>query len=91
MKKLGFGMMRLPLTDADDHSAVDIERVKKMADMFLADGFTYFDTACPYHKGNSEVAFREAVVKRYPRSAYTITDKLTLFMIHDEKDIHAFF
>ena len=38
MKKLGFGMMRLPLTDGDDYSAVDIERVKKMADMFLASG-----------------------------------------------------
>ena len=91
MKKLGFGMMRLPLIQGDDYSTVDIERVKKMADMFLASGFTYFDTAYPYHKGNSEVAFREAVAKRYPRSAYTITDKLSLFMIRDEKEIPTFF
>ena len=90
MKKLGFGMMRLPLIQGDDYSTVDIERVKKMADMFLASGFTYFDTAYPYHKGNSEVAFREAVAKRYPRSAYTITDKLSLFMIRDEKKFRLF-
>ena len=87
MKKLGFGLMRLPLLNKDDYSSVDIESFKKMADTFLANGFTYFDTAYPYHRGNSEIAFREAVAKRYPRSAYTITDKLSLFMIHDEKEI----
>ena len=74
MKKLGFGLMRLPQTDSD-YGNVDYERVKKMADRFMAEGFTYFDTATPYHRGNSEVAFREAVAKRYPRDAYTITDK----------------
>lgn len=91
MKKLGFGLMRLPLLDQDDYSSIDIERFKKMADTFLTNGFTYFDTAYPYHRGNSEVAFREAVAKRYPRSAYTITDKLSLFMIRDEKEIPGFF
>lgn len=75
MKKLGFGLMRLPQLDPDDYTAVDIETTKKMADQFMKNGFTYFDTATPYHRGNSEVAFREAVAKRYPRDAYTITDK----------------
>lgn len=57
----------------------------------MANGFTYFDTAAPYHQGNSEVAFREAVVKRYPRTAYTITDKLSLFMIQQAEDMSSFF
>lgn len=91
MKKLGFGLMRLPQLDADDYSSVDIETVKRMADAFLKKGFTYFDTAAPYHQGNSEVAFREAVVKRYPRSAYTITDKLSLFMLKKPEDMPGFF
>lgn len=91
MKKLGFGLMRLPQLDADNYGSVDVEWVKKMADLFMEHGFTYFDTAAPYHQGNSEVAFREAVVKRYPRSSYTITDKLSLFMIRDEKEIPGFF
>ncbi len=65
MKKLGFGLMRLPIIDGD-HSKIDIEAVKKMVDEFLAKGFTYFDTAYVYHGGFSEVAFRKAVVKRYP-------------------------
>ncbi|NBJ92879.1 aldo/keto reductase [Parablautia muri] len=91
MKKLGFGLMRLPLLDKDDYSSVDIERVKKMADAFMENGFTYFDTAAPYHRGNSEVAFREAVAKRYPRTSYTITDKLSLFMIRHEEEMDGFF
>ena len=32
MKKLGFGLMRLPLTNPDDYSSVDIEAVKPMVD-----------------------------------------------------------
>ena len=91
MKKLGFGLMRLPQLDADDYTKVDIETVKKMADRFMENGFTYFDTAAPYHRGNSEIAFREAVAKRYPRDSYTITDKLTLFMVPKKEDMHSFF
>ena len=41
MKKLGFGFMRLPLTDPDNKASVDIELTKKMVDEFLARGFTY--------------------------------------------------
>lgn len=91
MKKLGFGLMRLPLTDPDDYSSVDIETVKKMVDSFMGAGLTYFDTAAPYHRGNSEIAFREAVAKRYPRSSYTITDKLSLFMLRNEAEFQPFF
>lgn len=41
IKKLGFGMMRLPQKDGK----IDIEQTKKMVDLFMAAGFTYFDTA----------------------------------------------
>ncbi len=91
MKKLGFGLMRLPQTDPNDYGGVDVERVKGMVDQFMENGFTYFDTAAPYHQGNSETAFREAVVKRYPRDSYTITDKLSLFMIRDPAEFPVFF
>ena len=45
VKKLGFGLMRLPAVDEADKSKVDVERVCHLADRFLAEGFTYFDTA----------------------------------------------
>lgn len=44
-KKLGFGLMRLPLLDANDAASIDIEQTKQMVDAFLENGFTYFDTA----------------------------------------------
>lgn len=90
MKKLGFGLMRLPIIGGDQ-SKIDIEAVKKMVDEFLAKGFTYFDTAYVYHGGFSEVAFREAVVKRYPRDAYTITTKLPLFSKPDRAGMEKIF
>lgn len=87
MKKLGFGLMRLPMVNEQ----VDIEKLKTLVDAFMERGFTYFDTAMPYHRGNSEIAFREAVVKRYPRESYTITDKLSFFMMKEKEDMEAFF
>ena len=39
MKKLGFGLMRLPQTDSD-YGKVDYERVNKMPDRFMAEGIT---------------------------------------------------
>ena len=91
MKKLAFGMMRLPLLDENDESSVDFEQVNKMADLFLERGFTFFDTAYPYHFGNCEVAFRKAVVERYPRDSYVIADKLPLFSITSEDQLEPIF
>ena len=80
--RLGFGLMRLPkLADG----SIDIPQVCEMTDRFIAAGGTYFDTAFVYDRGQSEVAFREAVAKRYPREAYTIATKLHATMqCHDE-------
>lgn len=90
-KKLAFGMMRLPLTDPADATAIDYAVVNRMVDNFMSKGFTHFDTAAPYHKMTSEVAFRECVAKRYPRESYTLTDKLSLFMVEKEEDLEPFF
>lgn len=91
MKKLAFGLMRLPQLDENDATSVDIERVKGMVDAFMEQGFTYFDTAAPYHGKHSEIAFREAVVKRYPRESYIVADKLSLGMIDKAEDMQSFF
>ncbi|MCD8028418.1 MAG: aldo/keto reductase [Erysipelotrichaceae bacterium] len=58
MKKLGFGLMRLPKIGED----IDIEQTK-MVDHFMEAGFTYFDTAWAY--AGSEDAIRQALVERY--------------------------
>lgn len=61
--------MRLPLV-GEDYGKIDLGHMTEMVDAFLAAGGTYFDTAYPYHSGNSERAFQEAVVKRYPRERF---------------------
>ena len=61
IRKLGFGLMRLPKKD----NVIDIEQVKEMTDRFMEAGFTYFDTAWAYE--GSEEAVRQALVERYPR------------------------
>ena len=91
MKKLAFGLMRLPQLDANDATSIDIERVKGMVDTFMEQGFVYFDTAAPYHNKHSEIALREAVVKRYPRDKYIVADKLSIGMIDKAEDMPAFF
>ncbi|MBQ6166155.1 MAG: aldo/keto reductase [Muribaculaceae bacterium] len=91
MKKLGFGLMRLPLTNPDDQTSIDMEQFKQMADRFMERGFTYFDTAYPYHGGKSEEALREAVVKRYPRDAFTVTSKMPVWAIKEASDMERIF
>lgn len=68
--KLGFGLMRLP------HRGVvtDIEQVKRMVDLFLEAGFTYFDTAYVYL--GSEATAKRALVDRHPRESFTLATKL---------------
>ncbi len=69
IKKLGFGLMRLPQKDG----AIDVEQTKQMVDAFLEAGFTYFDTAWAY--AGSEDAIRQALVERYPRERFQLATK----------------
>ena len=85
-KKLGFGLMRLPLTNPDEASSIDVEQVKDMVDAFIKNGFTYFDTAWMYCGFQSECAAKEALVDRYPRDSYTLADKLHAGYIKTRED-----
>lgn len=85
-KKLGFGLMRLPLLDANDATSIDIEQTKQMVDTFLERGFTYFDTAWMYCGFQSERAIKEALVDRYPRDSYTLATKLHADFVNSMED-----
>ncbi|MCR5703540.1 MAG: aldo/keto reductase [Eubacterium sp.] len=75
-KKLGFGLMRLPLTNPADDSSIDIELTKKMVDLYLERGFTYFDTAIMYCGMKSQNAVKEVLTSRHPRESFTLATKL---------------
>lgn len=85
-KKLGFGLMRLPLLDANDATSIDIEQTKKMVDTFLERGFTYFDTAWMYCGFKSENAVKEVLVDRHPRDSFTLATKLHAGFIKTKED-----
>lgn len=83
----GFGCMRLPMKDGK----VDYEEFCRMADAFIDAGFNYFDTAHGYIGGQSETAIRDCVSKRYDRSRFLLTNKLTDPYFKKQEDIRPFF
>lgn len=86
-KKLGFGCMRLPMNG----DKVDYDEFNKMIDLYMENGFNYFDTAHGYIDGKSETAIRDCLVSRYPRESYILTNKLTFSYFKSEEDIRPFF
>ena len=71
LSALGFGAMRLP-TLAD--GTVDEAQVERMVAHAMANGVNYFDTAWPYHNGQSELVMGR-VLGKYPRDSYYLADK----------------
>ncbi len=87
IKKLGFGLMRLPTIGEE----IDIEQVKTMVDAYMAKGFTYFDTAYVYSGGKSEMAAKAALVDRYPRESFQLATKLPLWSVEDPAEMQKLF
>ena len=82
-----FGCMRLPM----NNDKVDYDEFSKMADAFVGAGFNYFDTAHGYIGGLSETAIRDCVSKRFDRSQFLLTNKLTESFFKTQEEIRPFF
>lgn len=67
---LGFGTMRFPTVDGK----IDYEQTETMIDKAIANGINYFDTAWPYHSGESEVVTAK-ILRKYPRESYYLASK----------------
>jgi len=85
--KLGFGCMRLPMKDDE----VDHDAFSALVDIFLAEGFNYFDTATGYLSGKSETALKKCLTDRYPRESYLLTNKLSTPFFEKNEDIRPYF
>lgn len=68
---LGFGAMRLPL---NANGSVDETTTKKMVELSIEKGVNFFDTAYPYHSGESERIMGE-ILEKYPRNSYYLATK----------------
>lgn len=87
VSRLGFGAMRMPKKGDE----IDTESVKQMVDTAIREGLTYFDTAYVYHGQKSEGVLKECLVDRYPREAYTLADKIPLWVAESQEDIPKIF
>ncbi|MBQ9442856.1 MAG: aldo/keto reductase, partial [Lachnospiraceae bacterium] len=68
ISKLAFGAMRLPLRD---DGSIDEQQVNEMTDYAMEHGVNYYDTAYPYHGGQSEIVIGKALAK-YPRESFKL-------------------
>lgn len=61
---------------------IALDSVKRMVDMFIEAGYKCFDSAYAY--AGVEGHLSEALVKRYPRDAYLLTEKITAWKLENE-------
>ena len=84
---LGFGCMRFPVTA---EGKINEPEAEKMLDKAISAGVNYFDTAYPYHGGESELFVGKAM-KKYDRSSFFLATKLPLWMVNSLEDAKRVF
>lgn len=89
--QFGYGCMRLPTLEKDDSASFDYEKINALFDAYLAQGFTYFDTAYTYHGYHAEEAVRHALVERHPRESFELATKMPLRDFKDSEDLEKIF
>ena len=89
---LGFGCMRLPMSEGAEVTEQAIDKVKaaEMLKEALAGGINYIDTAYPYHSGNSEPVLVE-LLKPYHRDSYYLATILPCWLVNSLDDAKKLF
>ncbi|MCL2882324.1 MAG: aldo/keto reductase [Coriobacteriia bacterium] len=87
---LGFGLMRLPIIEGNAAN-IDYDLGFKMIDYAYEQGVTYFDTAWPYHEGQSEIFAGKALCARYPRESFKLATKCPVWLMNSQDDVRETF
>ena len=87
LSRLGFGLMRLPLMP---DGTIDETQAEEMVAYAMANGVNYFDTASPYHSGDSERVIGRILYK-YDRGRFYLADKYPGHQIASKYDPAALF
>jgi len=82
---LGFGCMRLPVKEGN----IDEEKTLAMLRHSNANGINYFDTAWPYHNGQSEPLLGK-FISECDRSKLRIATKLPSWLIQSHEDMESY-
>ncbi len=86
---LGFGCMRFPILEGGTTADIDFEKTEEMIRYGLERGVNYFDTAYPYHNGQSETVLGN-ILSKFPRESYYLADKFPGHQIsknYDPKEV----
>lgn len=86
LPRLGMGNMRLPTMGQDRNAPIDRAHAQSMIDYCMANGVNYFDTAYPYHAGESERFLGEAL-KKYSRESCFLATKYFILANPDYKAV----
>lgn len=78
---LGFGCMRFPTKN----DKIDRELATEMLDYAYSHGVNHFDTAYPYHAGESELFLGE-YLKKHDRKSFTLSTKLPVWKVEKYED-----
>jgi uncharacterized protein len=87
---LGFGCMRLPMAEHDGERSIDIPQAVEMFEIALDAGINYFDTAYPYHGGESEKVVGEHLC-RTRRDEFLLATKMPIWKVEKESDFDEIF
>ena len=86
ISRLGLGCMRLPMTEQDGKSVVDVPRAIALIRAAIDGGVTYIDTAYPYHGGESENIVGQALRDGY-RERVKLATKLPVWKVETRADM----
>ncbi len=84
---LGFGCMRFPTLE---DGRIDEKRTECMLDEAMAAGVNYYDTAYPYHGGESERVVGK-LMKKYDRASFYLATKLPVWLVNTKEDVTRYF
>lgn len=88
LSRFGMGIMRMPATKVDGKDVIDRTLGREMVKAALDAGVNYFDTAYPYHDGDSE-AFVGEVLEPYYDKIYVAT-KLPQWLVKSYEDYERY-
>jgi predicted aldo/keto reductase-like oxidoreductase len=87
---LGFGCMRLPTADGQRNSPnIDEAQAVSMIRHAIDNGVNYFDTAYPYHDGQSELIVGRALQDGY-REKIKLATKLPTWLVNAPEEFDKF-
>ncbi len=84
---LGFGCMRFPTLES---GLIDEAETERMLDKAMAAGVNYYDTAYPYHDGESERTVGR-IMKKYDRESFYLATKLPVWLVKTKEDVTKYF